>query len=572
MGIGMVLLFSSCSDVLEVDNYNVLNDDEHYQDINDANNAILGVYALFQDLAPQLVVLNELRADLMDVTNNANHYLQGVSQHNTIVDNPWTNARPFYKVINNCNDVMANLTIMYNNSRITRDQYYQRYSDMGALRSYVYLQLVIHYGKVPYITTPIETIDDLSVINTSAAPTLGLEEMLATLLTFMEELPYKDEYTDTELTNGFDGFTLRISFIDKAYLLGELHLWNGNYLAAATYFKYIMERNAGNMDRYKLPTDFFNFTHYYSRYERYYENDIESVVNNWGTLFSTYGTGDYYDEWIWVMYYHSVYEQSPFYQLFSKENGNYYLKPSKKVMDLWESQIQGNGFVGDFRGNIEDENGNTGSFRLVGGDPVITKYISDYQAEKPYELGGKWFLWRATSLHLRYSEAANRDGKHKVAYALMNRGIASAYAYPGDKSTIVGPFNWEMTHLPEPYNFDARSTNNVQVPPVYRGLWNRNSGIRSRVSLASFTVPADQDSLMYIEDKILEENALELAFEGNRWGDLVRMSLRRGDNTLLANKIAEKFEKAGDTGNAERVRTLLSDRENWWLPLNIENE
>jgi hypothetical protein len=70
---------------------------------------------------------------------------------------------------------------------------------------------------------------------------------------------------------------------------------------------------------------------------------------------------------------------------------------------------------------------------------------------------------------------------------------------------------------------------------------------------------------MVIENQVLEECALEMAFEGHRWGDLVRISLRRNDNSVLANAIAEKFNKAGLDGEA--IRTKLMDRKNWFLPL-----
>ncbi|MBS2098086.1 RagB/SusD family nutrient uptake outer membrane protein [Carboxylicivirga linearis] len=570
--LAFIALFSACNDILEVEDMDVLKDSEHYKTIADANSAVFGAYALFQELSPQLVVLNELRADLMDITFNADHFLEDVSKHTTALDNPWTDPRPFYKVINNCNDVMKNLTIMYEGSKITREQYYQRYSDMGALRTYVYLQLIIHYGSVPYITEPVETIDDLLNIGNSDIPVLGIEDMLAELLQFMEELPYKLPYSDTGMTTGFDGFSFNLAFIDKEYLLGELNLWNGNYLASASYFKNIMERSTGNMDRYKIPTDFFTGNNYHSRYARYFENDLESAMNNWPTMFSTYGTSDFDNEWIWLMYFHKQYEPSPFYELFSIDYGEYYLKPSAAAIKNWNSQTQLNGFIGDFRGNIEDEAGNTGSYMMVGNNPVITKYTSDHEENNPLQKPGKWFKWRASSLHLRYSEAANRDGKHTVAYALINNGIQANYAFEGNKDTIYGQFNYEMTHLPFPYDFDARTTNNLQTPPVHRGLWYRNVGLRNRVSLQNFTVAEPTDSLLTIEDKILEENALEMAFEGDRWGDLVRIALRRGDNTILAEKIARKFELAGDAATANRLRTYLSDRSNWWLPLKDEEE
>lgn len=569
--LGISLMLFACSDILEVDNTDVLTIENNYQDINDANNAVLGVYAMFQDLAPQLIVLNELRADLMDVTYNADHYMKQISTHDDISgDNPWADARPFFKIINNCNDVMVNLAKMYDTKKITREEYQHRYSDIASVRSWLYLQMVIHYGEVPYITTPIDRIEDLNIIKTSEAPVLDLETMVDTLVNFVQELPYLSLYDDIELLQGSDGFNFLLSFIDKDYLLGELYLWNDDYLEAATKFKEIMTRTPGDFDEYKLPTDFFNFTHYFSRYTRYKESDIESAVNNWGTMFSTYGGGDYYDEWIWVMYYHGDLDQTPLMELFSKNSGNYYFKPSQLAIDNWGSQLQANGFLGDFRGGIEDPYGNSGSYKLEGNDPVITKYISDFDITEPFKKPGKWFLWRATSLHLRFAEAANRDVlncSHKVPYALLNNGIASNFAFPGDKDTVVGDFPWEQTSLPAPYDFDARQTNGVQVPVTYRGLWYRNTGIRARVSLRNFTVPEGADSLLYIEDKILEENALELAYEGERWGDLVRISLRRNDPSILANHIADKFEKAGDLATASKVRARLMDQDNWWLPL-----
>jgi hypothetical protein len=60
--------------------------------------------------------------------------------------------------------------------------------------------------------------------------------------------------------------------------------------------------------------------------------------------------------------------------------------------------------------------------------------------------------------------------------------------------------------------------------------------------------------------------ALELAFEGQRWGDLVRIAIRRNDPSYLANKIYEKLDKAGYP-EASSVRQKLMTRANWFLPL-----
>jgi len=70
-----------------------------------------------------------------------------------------------------------------------------------------------------------------------------------------------------------------------------------------------------------------------------------------------------------------------------------------------------------------------------------------------------------------------------------------------------------------------------------------------------------------VEDLIIAESGLETAFEGNRWGDLLRIALRRQatDPNYLANKIGAKFD-AAHSADAAVVRAKLADKANWYLP------
>jgi hypothetical protein len=542
-----------------------------YRDVDDADAAIRGVYGKLMDLAPQYVILNELRADLMDVTTNADYYLQQLSRHENISpNNPWVNPQLFFFLINDCNDIMKNFDIMLKGLKFKEEEYNQRYADVAALRSWLYLQLVIHYGNVPYITDPIERFEQIEQIETGKYPVLDIEQMVDTLLDCMENLPYKGRYTDASFTEPIAGFNPRLMFIDKEYLLGELHLWNGDYTQAAGYYKSIMERTIGvggtnSFDTYKMSTDIAmaRFGSGYGPDIRYYYNDINSAWNLWPNMFVSSGS-DIYNEWIWVLYFHSTYEPNPFIDLFSNTAGSYYLKPSKVAMDDWSNQFQRNGFQGDFRGNFPDVFGNTGSYKIVNGEPVITKFISQYNPMNPYEKPGKWFLWRSAGMHLHYCEAANRDNKNKVAYALLNNGISANYpALNGNDYTYAN-----QTLLPFPYDFDARQTNDVQTPPRYRGLWHRNYGIRRRVYMQDIPIVAanQTDSTNLLEVQIIDESGRELAYEGQRWGDLVRVAIRRNDPSFLADRIYNKLAASG-YANAEAVRAKLLDRNNWFLPL-----
>jgi hypothetical protein len=70
-----------------------------------------------------------------------------------------------------------------------------------------------------------------------------------------------------------------------------------------------------------------------------------------------------------------------------------------------------------------------------------------------------------------------------------------------------------------------------------------------------------------MDDLLIAESGLETAFEGNRWGDLLRIALRRQatDPNYLANKIGAKFD-AAHSADAAAVRAKLSDKANWYLP------
>ena len=69
-----------------------------------------------------------------------------------------------------------------------------------------------------------------------------------------------------------------------------------------------------------------------------------------------------------------------------------------------------------------------------------------------------------------------------------------------------------------------------------------------------------------IEDMIITEDALELAFEGERWPDLLRVAIRRNDPSFIADKIYNKLLKSGlSAGAASQARAKLLSK-NWFLP------
>ncbi|WP_442590970.1 RagB/SusD family nutrient uptake outer membrane protein [Pedobacter sp. AW31-3R] len=557
----VLMMHSSCKKVLDIDPEQTLAAENMYRNVFDADAAVIGIYGKLQSLAGQYVVLNELRGDLLEVTANASPDLKQVSTHQVAIGNPYADPRPFYEVIFYCNDALKNFDVMLKDKKFTTAEYNSRYADIGAVRSWLYLQLGIHFGTVPYVTHPFEKVEELKDV--SKYPRLNFKQLLQELITFTERLPTLAPYpAATSLVTTVDGYSTAKFFVDKQILLGDLYLWNNDYLKAATSYKAVMERYTTSADGVEQ-FDFYKVRYAEAAsnndlavgYIRYQEQNLGSLINSntqgWKSMFARSQDVLWNSEWIWVLPFNKNFAPvNPFIDLFAVKGGKYQVKPSQTAISNWGSQTQQNGFSFDARGLF--------SYASDSGQPVVSKYTYNYNFLLPLEKTGNWFLYRAALLHLHYAEAANRDHQGKVAWALVNYGIASAY----DDAANTDKTNLQQSHEAAPYDFDAR----YGTAPYFRGPWHRNAGIRGRAYLTPLA-SALQDDQLGLEDAILNEAGLELAYEGNRWPDLLRIALRRNDASFLADKIGDKLEKDGYT-DAAAVRARLLDKANWYLPFN----
>lgn len=577
------LLTFSCRKAFDVKPKDQVDITDNYRNVYDANAAVLGIYGKFLNLAEQYVILNELRADLMDVTPNADRYLQEISSHNVSADNPWADPRPFYSLILNCNDALKNFDIMVAQKKMTSTDYAQRYSDIASLRSWLYLQLGIHWGSVPYVTDALASVDDVK--DTNKYPRIPFNQLLDKLINVVANLPYLDPYstttaitgaTNTSLITNVDGYNTSYFFINKRCLLGDLYLWKGNYTSAATSYRNVLETgtntlssgSTGYYSMYKIPYgDVTTNNDNGVDYIRYRGQDINALVDNntqgWRAMFARPEDSMFSYEWIWMMNFDkSFLPQDPFIDLFSNRGGRYLVKPSQLALDNWNSQTQSNGFPYDQRGRF--------TVRYLDGQPVIMKYLYTYldpvtfTPTNPLQKTGRWFLYRAATLNLRFAEAANRDGYSKLAYAFVNRGIQAVFTdLNPDGSVPADVTNTMQTKYPAPYDFDARNGET----PRYRAPWYQQIGTRTRASLPALDAGLEND-MTGMENAIIDEAGLELAYEGQRWGDLERIALRRNDPSFLANKIYQKLLRDGNP-NASTVQAKLMNPANWYLPFKL---
>jgi hypothetical protein len=623
--VGVCLISTiSCRKSFEKLPQNTVDVTNAYQNVYDANAAVLGIYGKFMSLADRYIILNELRADLVSTTTNGNAdlNLKQLNEHTETADNPWVDPKPWYNLILSMNDAMYHFDDMYKTGRLNSADYQERYSDIGALRCWVYLQLGIQYGDhVRYITDPLSNLNDLK--DSTKYPAITFPNLLTKLITFMDDpARVMGHYTASNPISGstssslynisIDGQNTNIFFINKYVIKGDLHLWAGafdapgvttNYHAAALAYKQLIDafesvaafQGVQYFEQYKVsaqtaPLDAYS-THGLSISYKFPTGSPTDTTKSgyilydgndqgWREIFAagggtsgnpsvTAGLGTTEAcELIWQIPYLSGFAPvDPLIDLFSNRGGKYLLKPSQQMMDLWDGTkysdaIQTNGFNYDARGKIAVKN--------LDGQLVIMKDLYYYldsrtggtlQPINPLNKVGRWTLMRAGDMLNRFAEAALNDNQPQIAYALLNKGLNTVLRPAGASDSRDAIVNYG-----DAYMFDARSGG----PTGYLGAWYREAGTRSRALLKTYPDslwknPTDANK-QTLENYIIRETAREDSFEGYRWGDLLRIAIHRRDPSFIADKIQQKLDKDGN-GNGSAAHAKLMT--NYYLPFKL---
>ena len=523
---------------------------------NDTVYSLLGIMNKMQVVADRTIILGEMMGELSSVTETATTDLKELASFTATADNRYNAPEDYYAVIQNCNYYIAHADTAL--SLRGEKVFIREYAAVKAFRAWTYLQLAIYYGRVPFFTEPLMTEAEA---DPSRYPFYDVKQICEY---FIPDLaPYVE--TDYPLTGNHSNI-----FIPVRALLGDLCLWAGRYREAAQYYHDYLT----NFDNPLAPGG--NLECRWGNYEfKSHTTSISSIV-------------DLVDIQMETSEYDGVVSRLGDI-LNSTENNRYYFEmtSSRSLLELSQAQRYVMVYT-DPTTNLRDtispgentvysDSRELGDLRLCSNVRVShmssrDDYSEDYQTLVRFSLSSTESsfllyvpLYRLSSVYLRMAEAYNRAGLPESAFAILKYGLSngtvSKYINAGERERAGDLLTWSQ------YNFitqDMSSTSTTRVNTEGIHSYGCGESYADTLYVIPEGLATREDSILFVEDLICDEMALEQSFLGVRFGDLQRMALRRGDTEFLARKVAGRDGK--DSFNAE-LYSRLSDRNNWYLPL-----
>jgi starch-binding outer membrane protein, SusD/RagB family len=293
-GLGTVafsaFMLVSCESFIDPEQELILTTDEMFADWGEYRSASMGLYALQQELVEQIVILGELRADLLQVTENASPELIEISNFSISRENPYASPINFYKLIAACNKLIRQLKSAHpdvlDNSKPVSN-YDRLYGEVLCMRAWAYFNAVRIYNKVPYINEILTDAEDIenyvnsgssftvpeyiyyapdgyhndTIRDTTIVLTKQFLDLRAVIDTFTTQLVEDIKATGVNHSMDNGDVTWMVTTWNnyaRHALLGQMFLFDGNYGRAIEHFNPVLYDNSSETAeiRYGLDAKF----------------------------------------------------------------------------------------------------------------------------------------------------------------------------------------------------------------------------------------------------------------------------------------------------------------------------
>lgn len=531
----MALGLGSCSDFLEIEPLNDIVLDKFWNEENDVENIVAGCYSGMQNriLIERMIVWGELRSDHLiggtGVQDNIN--IQNILKENITANNVYTSWGEFYDIINRCNTVLHySPLVAERDPNYTETELMATRAEVSAIRDLCYFYLIRTFRDVPYSTQPF--LDELQQM---AMPATKFDAVLDSLITDLENVrTYAVKTYPVSKKNYQCG---RITQDAIHAMLAEMYLWKKDYANSVRYADMVID----------------------SKTQRY-QNEIDNIGSNSSSYKMFEGYPLIYDSYTSGNYYGNAYE-SIFGSGASRES----------ILELIfadDNTLLANHGLSFLYGNQKTSPG------IVKPADFITTDVSDasYKVYRDkYDTRYYENLYKMSASQYGVAKYVCKTGMVTVS----STEISAMSQYPSYPEEYCHA-NWILYRLTDVMLLKAEAL--VQMvegdaksevnDSLLRAAYDIVSVINKRSNCATTYTPityANYSTKSQMENLVLEERARELMFEGKRWFDLVRRSLRDGNTSYLVQQVTRK-----GSDNASVVQAKLAKMDAIFWPYNLE--
>ena len=519
---------ASCSDFLEIKPQNEIVLEDFWTEKADVDNMVTGCYAALESDAAvrRMMMWGEFRSDnvMAGIDTQKDINLYNVFRENITPKNWYTNWSVFYQVINRCNTIIkyapevAQRDPAYSNSEVQAT-----IAEVSALRDLCYFYLIRTFRDVPYTTEAFT--DDDQEMQLEATP---FYTVLGYLIADLESVKSKaiKRYPETQKVYQ----TGRITQDAINAMLCEMYLWNKDYANCIRCADEVIKSKKDQAEEERLKNG-KSIPASEQRLEGY------PLVNNFvsGTIFG-----------------------GAFNEIFTKGNSRETI--FELVFDNNEAgnTMLSNAAAGEWYGN------SVTPVRVAAGSAITEDAEADENKRTIFQGVNKKLDARIYFNLLGGSSTITKMVYRSVLVDASSSTPTVAYSNPYNYAKInnvehwYNSSNWIIYRLSDIMLLKAealcqlmREGNDAETEAYNANIARQAFTLANVVNKRSYCVvdiKSTKDTLDFnnyqtksaLEDLVMRERQVELMFEGKRWYDLVRRSMRDGRTDVLCEAVSKR--------------------------------
>ncbi|MBQ0142218.1 MAG: RagB/SusD family nutrient uptake outer membrane protein [Prevotellaceae bacterium] len=519
---------TSCSDFLTITPQNEIVLENFWTEEDDVNSVVTSCYAQLanSDCISRMIVWGELRSDNMTNGASTNIAIRDILKENILETNTYTTWECFYQCINRCNTVIYYAPeVQKKDPNFTPSELEATIAEATILRSLCYFYLLRTFRDVPYITEP--SIDDTKDFVVAATP---FETLLNTIINDVESV--KDKAVRSYGENSIEN-TCRITRWAAYALLADMYLWKGDYNQVINYCDLVINEKIRQYEemREKDPTGMT--VELYGQFPLISESPSGSI-NAGNTYNELFGTGNSFE---------SIFELS-----FERDKSG----SNSSVSNMYGSASNPNGTISAPVFLYEEvSSGQNKYFRKTD-----CRYLENLE-----ESSSKILIKKYVNQNVSFKSSTTTGALPTVTKETRSNSDANWIIYRlSDVMLMKAEAEVELAgNVAEEGISEEQTALYRKAFACVSAIWKRANNKRT-ATVDTLVFSDYSTSKLTMEDLVLGERQREFMFEGKRWYDLVRLSLREKDNARMIEAVIPKFE---ENGAAIRIRLAAQDALFW---------